>query len=468
MGWGKETRYLAALWSRGGSFGDQDFLVNDPPLQVFVVLAVLGAVVCGMRRIRFGMALTLVAMIIATAFVLLPETRLWNVRLLPFYYLTVYLLAGIAVAEVGRAAVGFWRGNAARASAVAAVPAVAVAAVLLVALAFPLRAVPFAGNFTRDGSTLYGFESIAGIDDLAGIDFGTTQLNFGPGWARYNFSGYENKPGTAEYTDFVATMEQVGEQFGCGQSLWEFESERLGSYGTTMALMLLPHWTDGCIGSMEGLYFEASATTPYHFLLQSELSAAPSRAQRDLPYSPLDVEKGVAGMRTLGVRYYMAFSEGALTQARAHPALEEIAASGPWVIFQLFDHQLVSGLDHLPVVVDGIGAGGEEWLVPSVAHWEAGAGTPLLAADGPAEWPRQSLEDLDLGVHADRSAEIRSLAAELPDWVERVAVEEPAVVTGVHTDNSSIAFRVDRVGAPVLVRTSYFPNWDADGAEGPY
>ena len=28
--------------------------------------------------------------------------------------------------------------------------------------------------------------------------------------------------------------------------------------------------------SMEGLYFEASATTPYHFLLQSELSASPS------------------------------------------------------------------------------------------------------------------------------------------------------------------------------------------------
>ena len=42
-----------------------------------------------------------------------------------------------------------------------------------------------------------------------------------------------------------------------------------------MALMLLPYWTDGCIGSMEGLYFESSATTPYHFLNQSELSEAP-------------------------------------------------------------------------------------------------------------------------------------------------------------------------------------------------
>ena len=51
-----------------------------------------------------------------------------------------------------------------------------------------------------------------------------------------------------------------------------------------MAPMLLPFWTDGCIGSMEGLYFEACATTPYHFLNQRALSANCSCAQRDLPY----------------------------------------------------------------------------------------------------------------------------------------------------------------------------------------
>ena len=67
-----------------------------------------------------------------------------------------------------------------------------------------------------------------------------------------------------------------------------------------MALMLLPYWTDGCIGSMEGLYFESSATTPYHFLNQSELSAVPSRAQRDLPYGALDVARGVEHLQLHG------------------------------------------------------------------------------------------------------------------------------------------------------------------------
>ena len=35
---------------------------------------------------------------------------------------------------------------------------------------------------------------------------------------------------------------------GCGRALWENNGDN-GKYGTTMALMLLPHWTDGCIGS---------------------------------------------------------------------------------------------------------------------------------------------------------------------------------------------------------------------------
>ena len=36
MGWGKEERYVAALWDRGDNFGDVSFLTNDPPLQVLV------------------------------------------------------------------------------------------------------------------------------------------------------------------------------------------------------------------------------------------------------------------------------------------------------------------------------------------------------------------------------------------------------------------------------------------------
>jgi hypothetical protein len=469
MGWGKEREYVRALWSRSGDFGGQSFLVNQPVLQVFIVLALIGAVISGIRRVRLGMALTLTAGIFATIFLLLPEGRLWNVRILPFYYLSIYLLAGIALSEIFRSVADSLRRaddiRHDRPTAMAAAPAVLTTLVIITVLAFPLRSFPTGSLYVDDGSTEYGLDWLG--------DLGTGELNLGPGWMRYNFTGYEARPTAEEYRNLVATMDEVGRQFGCGQSLWEYDGDRLGGYGTPMAPMLLPHWTDGCIGSMEGLYFEASATTPYHFLLQSELSTGPSRAMRDMPYSSLDVAKGVEGLRTMGVRYYMAATEGAIAQARAQDDLTEIATSGPWVIFMVDGQSVVEGLDHLPVVVDGVDAGGEEWLIPTVAWWESGHDTPLVAADGPSDWPRSSLDEIDdegylAALDADdRVVEMRRLAEISDQWLPGVD-SEVAQVSNVEVDTMAIRFDVDQIGLPVLVRTSYFPNWQVSGADGPY
>lgn len=439
MGWGKERRYLSALWSR--SEFDYGFLANDPPLQVFVVLAVVGALLCLWRGVRLGMALAFVAGVFAIGFVLLPEGRLWNVRLLPFYYLAVYLLAALAISELARMAgsaiTGPGRVDRHRAMLVTGSIALIFAGVIVVVLGRPLRSLP-GGSLDSAGAYQWG-------------PFTTSQLNLGGFWVEYNFEGYEEKGaseaggGTAEYRDLVATMARVGEEYGCGQSLWEYGADRLGSYGTTMAPMLLPHWTNGCIGSMEGLYFEASATTPFHFLLQSELSSGPSRAQRDLNYSPLDVAAGVDHLQLMGVRYYMAFTPAAVEQARANPELTEIASSGPWVVFLVSASDPVVGLDHLPVVYTDIGDGQNQWLDPAVEYWESSEILPLRAADGPEDWPRAAA--------AEQAA--------------KIAVEPAQVLFTTRTDRS-ISFTVDRVGVPVLVRSSYFPNWDVTGAEGPY
>ncbi|MDG2029294.1 MAG: hypothetical protein P8J50_19540 [Acidimicrobiales bacterium] len=492
MGWGKERDYIGGLWNRGDNFGGHTFLTNDLPLQLFVVLAVLGAIVCALRRVRLGMALALTAGIFAIAFILLPETRLWNVRILPFYYLCVYMLAGLGISEIARLVGDALRSHEAfrhgRPAWTPGLVGALLAIILIFSLGLPLRSLPGGSVFTNDeGAHEFGYETRIG-------DISTPALNLGPSWMRYNFTGYEARGDAyTEYSHLIAAMDRVGTQFGCGQSLWEYEGDRLGSYGTPMAPMLLPHWTDGCIGSMEGLYFEASATTPYHFLLQSELSLGPSQAMRDMPYSSLNVAKGVEGLQTMGVRYYMASTEAAITQARDVSTLTEIANSGPWVIFLVQDQALVVGLDHFPVVVDSAALGGEDWLVPTVAWWESGHDTALLADEGPEEWPRSAIDEIledaeaeylevfeaerlaaiDAGLDEpqpraeDRVRDMRTLAAQSDDWLPRVDAEL-AVVSNISTETDAIRFEVDRIGTPVLVRASYFPNWDVSGAEGPY
>jgi uncharacterized membrane protein len=41
-------------------------------------------------------------------------------------------------------------------------------------------------------------------------------------------------------------------------------------------------------------------------------------------------------------------------------------------------------------------------------------------------------------------------------------------VTDVSTTNTTVSFHVSKVGTPVLVKVSYFPNWHASGADGPW
>ncbi len=97
--------------------------------------------------------------------------------------------------------------------------------------------------------------------------------------------------------------------------------------------MLLPHWTDGCIGSMEGLFFEASGTTPYHFIATAAMSKQSSNPVRELRYDDNDATIGVPQLQALGVKYAMVRSPEAKAEAAGHPDLTLIATSAPWEIY---------------------------------------------------------------------------------------------------------------------------------------
>ncbi len=451
------------------------------------VFPIVGAVFAVARRSRTGIWLVLMVAAFAVGFLVAPQGRLWNARLLPFYFLCLYLLGGYAIAETGNAVArivgrtmhqppapdgaavtageGSEEGLGLRASDAAPAatrpdpvdpvkgesiggalgPARIVRlftpliglVFILVFVALPLHALPF-------GST-----GADGVYRWLGLE--TTERSFVDGWARWNYSGYERKEANAsgggypEYYALMQTMAQVGTEHGCGRAMWEYEKE-LDRYGTPMALMLLPHWTDGCIGSMEGLYFEASSTTPYHFLNQSELSAAPSRAQRDLPYRNLDIDAGIRHLQLLGVRYYLAFSDQAVEAADEHPDLTEVAVSEPWHVYEIADSELVAPLTNEPAVLNGVTDAIHSWLPPSLDWYQDSSQWDVpLASSGPESWPR-----VDVG--------------ETP---ERVPVD-PVNVTGIESGDDSLSFDVDQVGSPVLVKVSYFPNWQVSGADGPY
>lgn len=460
MGWEKLPHPAegASWWDLYGPY----LLPSESPdvdLRLVFALAVVGAGLSLALRLRAGIFLSVMTALAGVAFLVVPEGRLWNARLLPFYYLAAMMLALLAVSETARSVIGFVRQDLVRHGDVRqeASPTLAggltafggLAAVLLV-VGLPLGALPLSEPLQDDERTGYRWPT------FSPWQFEASPASFVPGWATWNYSGYERKDSYREYYEIVMTMSELGSERGCGRALWEYEPE-LDRYGTPMALMLLPHWTDGCIGSMEGLFFEASVTTPYHFLMQTELSTNPSAAQRNMPYGVFDMDLGVQHLQLMGVRYFLATSPQAIREADRHPDLADVATSGPWEVYEVADSELVIPLLNEPAVLEGVGHSQREWLEeprnqtgryfgPSIQWFlDTQSWDVVLASDGPDAWQRVAV-------------------AETP---ERRPIT-PAHASNVEADRDRIAFDVDRVGSPMLVKASYFPNWQARGAEGPW
>ena len=499
MGWerlplpGAETSPAGV--EMAGDQGSAWYYLLPPSLRWLIVVALIGVVVSLLRRYSVGLVLACAWLGVMGAFTFMPQARLWNARLLPFMYLSMSLLAAIGAAEVIRLLAAAGSGRVDRPLRYVSIPMV-VASIFGVLL---YTAMPLSGIF--DGVKIFGREVFERktftVDEETHVrteflGFSTTAVNPVSGWAAWNYSGLERKsespPGCSptgtddvcksggwpEYRDLMSTMAAIGADpdLGCGRAFWEYEKTRVEGYGTPMAPMLLPYWTDGCIGSMEGLYFESSATVPHHFLMQAELSQSGSQPQRGLPYPSFDIDAGVEHLQMLGVRYYLASTTTAVTAAAGHPDLTEVAVSGAWHIYLVADTDLVTPLDYEPVVVDGIDESQHGWLPTAVAWFlDPDANDVFYTHSGPSEWAEVEANPVGEDVR-DLVRWVREQLGEsgpldkAPD-LPRKALPD-IEVSDISADRDSISFRVSEPGVPVLVRTSYFPNWVATGAEGPF
>ena len=491
MGWERlPTPYSESgdALKMAGNQGSVWYYLIPPGMRWLLVVALLGVVVSILRRYSVGLVLAFAWVSVMAAFSWMPQARLWNARLLPFMYLSVSLLAAIGLGEVIRllAAAGSGRIDRPLRSISVTMSALAIGGVFLYSM-LPLSGL-FDGVFHRTTVT----ENGAAKTRSSWLWFSTTDSNPVGGWAAWNYSGLERKVanppgcdqagsatpcttgGWPEYRNLVSTMAAIGKdpRYGCGRSFWEYDGDRLNGYGTPMAPMLFPYWTDGCIGSQEGLYFESSTTVPYHFLMQAELSAKPSEPQRELPYPSFDINAGVRHLQLLGVRYYLAATPTAVQAADNQPDLKPIAVSGPWHIYQVADTPTVAPLQYQPVVAQGMQESQLDWLPMASAWFLDPQALPVpMAVDGPAVWARIKVhpvpQDMRESVRWIRqNLGITGPMDKMPVLPRRKLPDNK--VTNIHQGRDTISFDVSRPGVPVLVKTSYFPNWEAKGASGPY
>jgi hypothetical protein len=411
--------------------------------------------------------LIVTAAVMGTVFVMWPEGHAWNLRFLPFWYLFIFFVAAVGYGELAR-----------------------LPSSILGRMAFTQknRAMLESAKWLRSFTTVFlvlmffallmgvGSESEAATGASADTRFFKDRRGFADGWAKYNFEGYEGRGNS--WTEFENVLNEM-DKLEPGRALWE-PSE--GAYGTTLALTMLPYFTDRKIASQEGLYYEAAGFTGYHFLNVAEVSKTPSNPMRwpkcevnpdgskkdldcfDSYYGTIsDFRRGVEHMRMSGVRYFMAHSVEAKQAAQDHEDLELVTSiadadgTNPlgWDVYEIRNHGIVVGLANDPVVITDRGEtkdwqqSGNKWLFD---WWNRPGDYPVFVNDGPEEWSRKTATE--------------ALADPLTS--QELEKESDVKVSNVNLQNDSISFSVDKVGEPVMVRVSYYPSFAVSGAEEIY
>ena len=488
------------------------------------LLAGVAIIAAGWYRRRSTFVLVVLALVIGVMFIEWPEHAIWNTRFLPFWMLTWAFLAAMGAVEIVRFAAQIasraytWirEGDLqdARARAWAQIATADEDAGVDPELRKDAAWALAERRFDRDPD---GWEPPERLSDAvvgkAGRRIGAAALavcvavggayalhqgfvatDHNPsiairGWADWNYSGYESKPAYPQFKAIMTGMEQVADLHGNGRALWEpssGEPDAINSYGTSLALELLPYFTHGKVASMEGIYFESSATTDYHFLTVSECSEHPSNPVRGLVYgSPdSDFDLCVRHLQMLGVKYYMAWTpemqklaqkSKQLTLVKTIPQNPSIAGPPPdkqltnWKVYEVANSDLVVGLDREPVVLTSLPSGRPKYSKCWDTTWDSAETEPRMqdgwecttapwwvnrdvlatpyAQTGPAGWERVKAGDL---------AQVQA------------RVVTPVQVSNVHTTVDKISFDVSDIGRPVEVKESYFPNWKVSGAKGPY
>ncbi|MCU1494031.1 MAG: hypothetical protein JWO62_1795 [Acidimicrobiaceae bacterium] len=400
-------------------------------------LALVGFLIAMLMRDRIAVSLATMAVCSGIGFLVLPSGLVYNGRWLPFWFLTTTLLAGYAVAEIGRIVARF---------------------------AHASRWHPTMTGLVGGGAAVALIAGWLGV--LPFYSTPASERNPVAGWVSWNYSGYQAKPGWQEFSNLVSMTEGVAKRYGCGTLDYEYSPNMTNDYGSTLVPMSFPLWTNGCIDTTEGLYYESSTTTPFHFLDQAELSIAPSNPVVGIPYQGLNVADGVRHLQLMGVKYFLANSPTVEHAADADPSLQKVGtapasalvidglASGAaapvgaaWDLYVIKDSPSITPLAYEPVVESGMSK--QRFLSFSISWYQSEEYWPVpIARSGPASWPHKSA-----GTFVSPSQ----------------ATPAPAnKVSGIDMSGESISFDVSRIGAPVLVRVPYFPNWQAAGATGPY
>ena len=265
-------------------------------------------------------------------------------------------------------------------------------------------------------------------------------VSYLPHWVNWNFTGYENKSSWGDIESLYSVLNNLPP----GRIMWEPNSD-LNKYGTPMVLMTIPMFTHHT--SMEGLYFDSSITTPFHFIAVSGLAERPSNPVGGLSYINGNFDKGMRMMNDLGIDYFIAYTENIKDKADRAIELELIAETE---VFKIYD----------------VNSQKVELITKSLLNFDSPSFKSRISSSLIKDFNDQSFFDLAVENFLNDS---NFKVIENLDFLDYDSQDYTRLkITNLNIDNEQITFTTNKVNYPHLIKVSYFPNWQIKEGYGPY
>jgi len=270
-----------------------------------------------------------------------------------------------------------------------------------------------------------------------------SSVNFLPHWLNWNFTGYDQKDDWSDITNLYSGLNQLEP----GRIMWEPNSD-LNKYGTPMVLMTIPMFTNH--ESIEGLYFDSSITTPFHFVTVSGLAESPSNPVGGLSYINGDFDKGVRYMKELGIDYFISYTESITDKAISSNELENLFQSSPFTVFKVNSNK-----------VEVIESELISFTQPNLFNRISNSIFKRQEIDSffVLSMKEFKLDNKKRIIEGISSGEIQNL-----NNISHIESE----IDNIKISDTKITFQTKHPNRLHIVKVSYFPNWKIKNGLGPY
>ena len=273
---------------------------------------------------------------------------------------------------------------------------------------------------------------------IVSIIFST--ISFLPHWLNWNFTGYEGKNDWNQIQSLYTKLENLKP----GRIMWEPNSD-MNKYGTPMTLMTLPYFTKHT--SMEGLYFDSSITTPFHFISVSGLAKRPSNPVGGLSYINNKFDQGVDYLYDLGIDYFISYTEEIESKAMSSDRLTFLFSSEPFSVFEINSSKVELIYQDIEVF--------------SKVNKQEGILSSVFRDTNITNFFEKAYENFD-ELDEKRIVEVSNKILIQPSNKNNLKV------TDIRITNRKISFFTNNPGELHLVKVSYFPNWSISNGLGPF